>query len=164
MPHLLKALGLACLADEGQGLLNRVEPYRGGKSLRSLNAMVPIPPIEPDMRHVGKGAHPVTHRFEAVGQVGSAGGLQAQAQRPGHGARRNRAQQVAALPQALDLGAKVCRQGPAHGAVPSPAVFASTNPCAFCVRYSSIDRQRSRESRPPSLCTKPTLATKGSMM
>jgi hypothetical protein len=25
-------------------------------------------------------------------------------------------------------------------------------------------RQRSRESRPPSLCTKPTLATKGSMM
>src|SRR5690606_39678907 len=48
----------------------------------------------------------------------------------------------------------------------SPAAWDSAIPstvsAAFCARYSSIDRQRSRESRPPSLCTKPTLATKRS--
>ena len=35
---------------------------------------------------------------------------------------------------------------------------------AFSAQYSSIDSLRSFEVRPSSLCTKPTLETKGSMM
>ncbi len=53
--------------------------------------------------------------------------------------------------------------GPVHVTAPTPA-WPAASVVAFCARYSSMVRLRSFEARPPSLCTKPTLATNGSMM
>lgn len=66
LPQRLEALGLACLADEGQGRLNGVDSDGCWKPLRSLNSMVPVPPVEPYMRGVGDGANPVTDCLEAI--------------------------------------------------------------------------------------------------
>jgi hypothetical protein len=116
LPQCFEPLRLTCLADEGQGILHRVEPDGRREPLGPLDTVVPFAPFDAHLRGVGDGAHPITHGLEAVGHFGSTGRLQAQAQRPGKGVRDQRPQQIAPVPQTLDLRAQIGRQGPVHGA------------------------------------------------
>ena len=97
------------LADEGQGILQRIDPDGGRQPLRPLHPVVPLPPLDPNMGRVDDGAHPLAHRLKAIGQVRSSRGLQGQAQRPAIASVTAARSKLAAIPQALDLGAQVLR-------------------------------------------------------
>ena len=101
-------------------------------------------------------ADPRPHIVEAVAQILRRWSLQPQRQRIEARAVEPRRQQASSLPQPLDLCDEFIRGRPAHGSC-QPARFSRSARSSSMVRLRSIDRL------PPSLCTKPTAATNGSM-
>ena len=156
---------IASSADQGKRVVERVDPDGFGQALRAEHAMIDRAPGDPQTRDSRQLRDPGPHGLEPISQVRGAGSLQPQAQREsaraGHAVRDQRTQQLATLPESVQLRLEIRRRRPAHAGT---LALGSALRALDSSRYSSIVRLRSLDSRPPSLCTKPTAETKGSMM
>jgi hypothetical protein len=72
LPKGSVALCCARLPDDGQGILQRVDPDRVWQPLPAMNPMSPLAPVNPHVGRAGHFAQPIAYRLEAFGQVGRA--------------------------------------------------------------------------------------------
>ena len=146
-----KTLRVLRAADQFQRIASPLHHHSCGHPIAPQHSMLHLGPLNAEPRFALQFPNPRPHLVESLRKRPAIGTAQLQFQRKERVVR----EQPPFPPQALQLRAQIGRRGPLR-AHPARA--------ARSARYSSMVRLRSMEMRPSSLCTKPTLEMKGSMM